>query len=360
MRPARRINAGTLLLMNQYAIGTNSTFVGGPAGQLVFDQSVTGNAFDFGGLAEPTSIELDNNAPAPIALTVGANGQTTTYSGSLYGSGGLTKVGSGVLTLTGSNNYLGNTNINGGYVVAAGTESLPGWNSPNLVKVNSGIIAVQLGGDWTPTAVNTLFSNAQFTNNASGWGIDTSNGNQAWSTPIQNFGTVTQAFAKLGPNTLTLTVPGWTQQLYRPNLRPGRHAYAPHHQLVLRLRQPNDQRQQRGYAGRPDGFELDRQRHSPVSSLFNKATFQGSPSNGTTSCIWNGGYIGIDTTGGNFTYDGTVATFLNLGGTPSNPQIKYVGLNKLGTGNLVLNNTTANRDYFGGNILISNGTLTCN
>ena len=62
---------------------------------------------------------------------------------------------------------------------------------------------------------------------------------------------------------------------------------------------------------------------------------------------------------GDFTYDGSVATFLNLGGSPSNPQIKYVGLNKLGTGKLVLNNTTANRDYFGGNIVISNGTLTC-
>ena len=157
--------------MNQNAIGTNSTFVGGPAGQLVFDNSVTGNAFNFGGLGGPTSIELDNNAPAPIALTVGSNGQSTTYSGSLYGSGGLTKVGSGVLTLTGSNNYAGNTNINGGYVVAAGTASLPGYNVPQRCKGQFAALSpCSSDGDWTPTAVNTLFSNAQFASNVSGLG----------------------------------------------------------------------------------------------------------------------------------------------------------------------------------------------
>jgi fibronectin-binding autotransporter adhesin len=51
---------------------------------------------------------------APVTLTVGYNNSSTTYSGTMSGSGGLTKVGSGTFTLSGANTYTGNTTVSGG------------------------------------------------------------------------------------------------------------------------------------------------------------------------------------------------------------------------------------------------------
>ena len=46
--------------------------------------------------------------------TIDSNGFDSTFSGLISGVGGLTKIGSGVLTLTGTNTYAGNTTINAG------------------------------------------------------------------------------------------------------------------------------------------------------------------------------------------------------------------------------------------------------
>ena len=50
----------------------------------------------------------------PVALTVGYNNSSTTYSGVMSGPGSLIKVGAGTLTLTGANTYTGNTTVSGG------------------------------------------------------------------------------------------------------------------------------------------------------------------------------------------------------------------------------------------------------
>ena len=88
------------------------------------------------------------------------------------------------------------------------------YGAPNKVVVspatsgNANIIAVQLGaGGWSESDVATMLSNASFANGSTtGWGIDTSNGSQTYDQNMTDFsGTIKQAFAKLGPNTLTLT-----------------------------------------------------------------------------------------------------------------------------------------------------------
>jgi autotransporter-associated beta strand protein len=79
---------------------------------LIFATGVT--APSFGALAGNGNIALKDGAGSAVALTVGGNGANTTYSGSLSGSGSLTKTGAGTLILSGTNNYLGTTTVNGG------------------------------------------------------------------------------------------------------------------------------------------------------------------------------------------------------------------------------------------------------
>ena len=52
---------------------------------------------------------------AAVALTIG-NGQSTTYGGLLTGLSAITKVGLDKLTLTGANNYAGQTQLTRGAI----------------------------------------------------------------------------------------------------------------------------------------------------------------------------------------------------------------------------------------------------
>jgi fibronectin-binding autotransporter adhesin len=78
-------------------------------------------AYTFGGLEGNVGITLanGNTTVQGVNLTIGSAGDSdsTTYSGVLSGTtsgNGLTKAGSGTLTLTGANTYTGTTAINGG------------------------------------------------------------------------------------------------------------------------------------------------------------------------------------------------------------------------------------------------------
>src|SRR6185369_15700497 len=65
------------------------------------------------------------------SMTVGGNNASTTFSGTISGSGGLTKNGTGALTLSGANTYTGLTTVNTGTLIVNG--SIAG-----AVTVNSG------------------------------------------------------------------------------------------------------------------------------------------------------------------------------------------------------------------------------
>jgi fibronectin-binding autotransporter adhesin len=67
-----------------------------------------------GGLKGNRSLTLVNDSFSPVALSVGNNNQSTTFTGVLSGPGSLRKIGSGTLTLDAANDFLGKAVIESG------------------------------------------------------------------------------------------------------------------------------------------------------------------------------------------------------------------------------------------------------
>ncbi|MCW1926379.1 autotransporter-associated beta strand repeat-containing protein [Luteolibacter arcticus] len=108
------VNGGTLALTGGAAIAdTGAVVLADAAGaQVVLNASEAIGSLAGGGATGGT-VNLQANT-----LTVG-NASNTAFAGSLSGSGGLTKVGAGTLTLSGANSYAGNTAVNAGVLSVA-------------------------------------------------------------------------------------------------------------------------------------------------------------------------------------------------------------------------------------------------
>ncbi len=118
------------------------------------------NAPAIGGLSGTANFALDDSAATGVALTVGNNNATTTYTGvmsdaGVVGVGGsLIKAGSGNLTLTGANTYTGGTTVGGtGALYANNTTGSA--TGPGAVGVQSGAI---LGGSGSIAGTVTVAS----------------------------------------------------------------------------------------------------------------------------------------------------------------------------------------------------------
>src|SRR6266446_832008 len=76
-----------------------------------------------------------------LNLTVGSNSLNTTFSGTLQGDAGssLTKIGTGILMLTGANTYTGGTTIEGGKLVVNNRSG--SGTGTGAAQVNAGILA---------------------------------------------------------------------------------------------------------------------------------------------------------------------------------------------------------------------------
>jgi YVTN family beta-propeller protein/autotransporter-associated beta strand protein len=138
-----KIGSGTLTLSGSSAY-TGGTFVNVGTLQAgaanVFSPSsafrVTAGAFldlnnfnqTIGSLAGAGTVTLGG-----ATLTTGNDGTSTAFSGAISGAGGLTKIGAGTFTLTGTSSYGGATNINAGTLEVDGSIA-----NSSSVTVNSG------------------------------------------------------------------------------------------------------------------------------------------------------------------------------------------------------------------------------
>lgn len=100
-----------------------------------------------------------------VALTVGNNNSSTTHSGIISGSGSLTKIGNGSLTLSGANSYTGTTLVNAGKLTVSAASTIT-----NTITVADGAtFGVSASGtsQLVPSAL-TLGSSSGVTNEFSG------------------------------------------------------------------------------------------------------------------------------------------------------------------------------------------------
>jgi fibronectin-binding autotransporter adhesin len=117
------ISAGTLLLANANA-AQNSTVNVLVDNGLQFLHGI--GTFNLGGLSGGDLLTLSDTAGSAVTLSAGGNGANTTYSGNLGGNGAMVKVGTGLLTLTGANSFVGGTTISGGAIAFTTTAAVPG------------------------------------------------------------------------------------------------------------------------------------------------------------------------------------------------------------------------------------------
>ncbi len=149
--PATNHHTGdTLITGGTLALGSidllqNSTLDTGPSGaQAVTFTAAGANTYNLGGLKGADDLDIGANS-----ISIGANGQDTAYSGVIGGSGGLTKTGTGTLTLSGDSTYTGLTTISDGTLQVAGSIDSDvtidgGWlTGPGEID---GSVTIELGG----------------------------------------------------------------------------------------------------------------------------------------------------------------------------------------------------------------------
>ncbi len=190
---ATTVSAGTLNLAHQDAVQASTLTLSG--GSVVFDSTVSGNAFTTGGLAGSGNLALQNNAgsPAAVALTVGNGNNTASYSGTLSGAGSLIKTGSGTQTLTGTNTYTGGTTLNAGTV----NFTTGGLGTSGAVTF-TGNATLQYG-----SATTTDLSSRLAISNGVTATVDTNGNNVTFATGFGASGS--GALTKVGSGTLTLS-----------------------------------------------------------------------------------------------------------------------------------------------------------
>jgi autotransporter-associated beta strand protein len=189
-----KVGSGTLTLTgaNTYSGGTTVTggLVNFNAASNFGSGLITLNG---GGLqwAAGTSTDISSRLAAFGAggATFDTNGNNVTLASTLSGVGGVTKIGSGTLTLSGANTYSGGTTVSGGLV-----------NFNAVSNFGSGLITLNGGGLQWAAGTSTDISSRLAAFGAGGATFDTNGNNVTLSSALSGAGGLT----KSGGGTLTM------------------------------------------------------------------------------------------------------------------------------------------------------------
>jgi autotransporter-associated beta strand protein len=139
------------------------------SGIITLDRSLT-----LGALAGTGTINLGNNT-----LTTGGDNSTTTFSGTISGSGGLTKNGTGSFYLRASSSYEGPTSINAGSILVSANNALGSTAGGTMIAGGSARLVFERSVNYSsaePVTVNGAGFNSQ--------GALVSIGNSSFAGPI--------------------------------------------------------------------------------------------------------------------------------------------------------------------------------
>jgi len=169
---ATTVSAGALRLGAANAVGSGSAVT--VAAGATFD--LNGFSDAIGSLAGAGAVT--SGAAGAVTLTAGGNNTSTTFSGVIQNGSAtvaVTKVGTGTLTLSGTNTYTGSTTVSGGTLLVNGSQG------SSAVSLNGGT----LGGTGTVGPITSTGSGGSVTPGV-GVGI-LSSGNVNWSSGSPGF-----------------------------------------------------------------------------------------------------------------------------------------------------------------------------
>ena len=150
------VNGGVLRLDNANALQWSPTIVN-VAGGLGFGSGV--GTVNVASLSGSGNVTLTDAGGGAITLSVGANNQSTLYGGALGGLGGLTKAGTGAMTLTATNHsYSGATAITGGTLSLA-VGYLAGSSGVTVSNSSFETPSIPGGYQYNPSGASWTFAN---------------------------------------------------------------------------------------------------------------------------------------------------------------------------------------------------------
>ncbi len=176
----------------------------------------TGNLYLNGGTLQATGNNGNfiNTLAGVFVMSGGAHFDSQTYNitvalplqaSTTSAGGGLTKIGTGTLALTGSDTYTGGNTVSAGVLDVENVGSLPSLTAATNTVASGAILSVGVGaasgvGGFTSANIDSVRANTTFAT-GSALGFNTASGNFSYGSTI----TGPQGLVKGGINTLTLT-----------------------------------------------------------------------------------------------------------------------------------------------------------